>query len=160
MTATPLSNDLITRLHHVEFTVSDLDASIEFYSWLGFSLRMRWNEGPELCEVGLGLPSADIELAQLDGYGITLELIQFHGPKLGATRAAPIHDPGTAHIALVVSDIDQAHHEFIRAGVTVISPPVREQSADWMQIIDPDGIRVEFIAPHAPGTVPIGAVVS
>lgn len=150
---------LITGLHHVELTVSDLDRSIGFYEALGLKLRMRWSEGPDLCAEGFGVEGANIELAQLDGYGITLELIQFHTPA-GAPTSAPLQDAGTAHLAFTVRDIFELHEALTAAGATVVSTPIREQSANWMQIVDPDGIRVEFIAPNGADVVPIGAVVS
>lgn len=150
---------LITGLHHVELTVADLSRSIAFYEALGLKLRMRWSEGPDLCAEGFGVEGADIELAQLDGYGITLELIQFNVPE-GATTSAPIQDAGTAHLAFTVRDIVELHAALTSAGATVVSEPIRERSANWMQIVDPDGIRVEFIAPNGPDVVPVGAVVS
>lgn len=150
---------LIRGLHHVELTVADLSRSIAFYESLGLKLRMRWAEGPDLCAEGFGVPGADIELAQLDGYGITLELIEFASPE-GAKKSAPMQDAGTAHLAFTVKDIFELHAALTAAGADVVSEPIREQSANWMQIVDPDGIRVEFIAPNGDDVVPIGAVVS
>lgn len=153
------NSGLITGLHHVELTVSDLSRSIAFYESLGLTLRMRWSEGPELCAEGFGVKGSDIELAQLDGYGITLELIQFFSPE-GAGTSAPLQDAGTAHLAFTVQDIFELHAALTAAGADVVSEPIREQSANWMQIMDPDGVRVEFIAPNGEDVVPIGAVVS
>ena len=60
-------NHEIKGFHHVGFVVSNLDSSIEFYKYLGFS-RNCWIEKPEECEEGLGVPGAEIELVSLNRY--------------------------------------------------------------------------------------------
>ena len=155
-----LADGLFTGLHHVSFTVSDLGRSVEFYRAFGFVELMRWTEGPEVCGAGLGLPDAEIELAHLRGHGIVLELIAYRAPRGEQQSAAPNH-VGTAHLALLVEDIDAAAASIAAAGGTLVSPPRREeQSAARLQVVDPDGIRIELIEPAKDGRLPATAVVA
>ncbi|MFF4776406.1 isochorismatase family protein [Microtetraspora fusca] len=153
----PLDERRFQGLHHVCLTVADLDRSIAFYGAFGFREIMRWSETPEVCADGLGIPGAAIELAHLRGHGIVLELMVYSAPPAAKVAPSPA-DVGTAHLALVVDDIDAVHAAVTAAGATVVSDPVRDPSADSFQIVDPDGIRVEFIAPDPGGALPPTAV--
>lgn len=142
-----ISENLLGGMHHVAFTVSDLDRSIDFYSKLGFKLFNRWKEGPEVCAEGIGVPDAEIELAQLSGYSILLEFIAFASPAAKKSKPNPT-ELGSAHLAFTVADADLVWSEVRAAGGVTVSDVRRDAFADWFQIRDPDGIPIEFLQIH------------
>lgn len=77
-----MSRPEIRSFNHTSFTVADLDASLRFFvGVLGFSLRDRSPRDPRLIGAVTGLAHAEVEIAYLDGYGHTLELIAYRTPK-------------------------------------------------------------------------------
>lgn len=135
---------LLRGVHHVSFAVSDLERSIAFYEALGFTPHDRWTEGPEQCATGLGVPGADIEVAQLRGPGVLLELMWYRTPAGERTPPAPA-DVGSAHIAFETSDIRAAAEAVAQAGGTLVSDVQSDPVAHWVQFTDPDGIRLELM---------------
>ncbi len=135
---------LLRGVHHVSFAVSDLERSIAFYQALGFTLHDRWEEGPDQCATGLGVPGADIELAQLNGPGVLLELMWYKAPARTAPAPAP-QDVGCAHIAFETDDIHAAAAAITAAGAGVVSEVQTDPVAHWVQFTDPDGIRLELM---------------
>ncbi|MBX3598941.1 MAG: VOC family protein [Rhizobiaceae bacterium] len=132
-------------LHHVGFTISDIDRSIAFYECLGFVVASRWCEGPELCARGLGVEGSDIELVQMRRDGFVLELIAFRQPRENDPDPSQI---GNAHLAFSVADIDATCAELAALGGRLVSEVIRHPEADWAQLIDPDGIRIEILMVH------------
>ena len=141
----PLAKAPFADLHHVGFTVRDLDRSIAFYECLGFAVAQRWREGPELCAKGLGVDGADIELVQMRRNGFVLELIAFRQPRENRPDPSQI---GNAHLAFAVADIDATCREIEALGGKLVSEVIRHPEADWAQLVDPDGIRVELLMVH------------
>ena len=132
-------------LHHVGFTVSDLDRSIDFYTRiLGFALKKRWEEGPELVEVGMGVPGAHLALAQLQGYGCTLELMQYVRAAGSTQPIAPNHI-GVGHISLGLVDFEPFVQGLREQNVPFAAPVTRVRVGQWVFIEDPDGIRIELM---------------
>ncbi|MDR2564469.1 MAG: VOC family protein [Bifidobacteriaceae bacterium] len=131
-------------LHHVGFTVRDLAVSVPFYEWLGFAEQLRWSEGPDQCQTGFGVEGAAVSVVQLLGYGMRLELIQWDAASVRG-EVPPPNQVGSAHLGVTVEDID-AFYDAVKDGPwEIVSPPQRDPSADWLQVVDPDGIRVEII---------------
>ena len=143
----------ILRPHHMGIQVADLDRSLAFYrDILGFEVVFRWNPQADYIRTMTGYPGADIHAAILRLPGdadVFLEILEYRDVDRAPvdTRTA---NPGTAHIAFFVDDC-QALYEDLRArGVPSVSPPVTptigpNQGGRAVYMIDPDGIRVEFI---------------
>jgi catechol 2,3-dioxygenase-like lactoylglutathione lyase family enzyme len=115
---------------HFSFSVSDLDAAIEFYrDLLGFEVVVRRMVDEALAPALSGYPDARIEIAFLDLPGQPrragshdLELVRYHRPRPDGT-ARPVAEPGSAHMAIVVEDALAAYEELRAAGVEFVSPP-------------------------------------
>lgn len=146
-----MSRPEIRRFNHTSFTVADLDASIRFFEdVLGFTLRDRSPRDPLLIGAVTGLGHADVEIAYLDGYGHTLELIGYRTP---ADRARAVYRPcdaGAAHIALDTTDLDRLLAEVEAAGfrrmgevITVPGGPNKGRRAVYTR--SGDGIILELI---------------
>ena len=142
-----VSEHILPFLHHVGFTVSDLDASVDFYcNKLGFKLFNRWTEPMqgEATGVGMGVPGASIELAQLVGYGCMLEFIQYLDHVGSKQRIAPNH-AGLGHVAFLVDDLDAFKAHLESEGVEFCSEPIVLDTSKWVHFYDCDHIRVEVM---------------
>lgn len=142
-------------IHHVSFTVSDLERTIAFYRDV---VGMRLVGRKHRRESGLGRALLGLEEAGAPGeiliadmaYGDTrVEFIQYLEP-----AGRPYHgDPsiaGSAHIALLTGDIDAEYRRLQKAGVK-FHTQVRTVADSgrplwrWCYFRDPDGICVELV---------------
>lgn len=142
----------IRAFHHVGITVQSLQRSLEFYrDLLGFEEVFSWNpQAPYIGEL-VGYPEVDLNVTvlKLPGSDGRLELLEY-----GGVNASPI-DPrnansGTLHIAFFVDNLDELYEQLVSAGVDSVSPPVTptigpNAGGRAVYMIDPDGVRVEFI---------------
>jgi lactoylglutathione lyase len=122
-----------TSLVHTCLRVRDPEASVAFYSVLGFEQRGRLNFETAY-NVYLGLP----------GDGDKLELTV----NAGRDEAYDLGD-GFNHIAVTVDDIDATLTAFAEIGVQPEKPPYHPGGRDDLPriafVADPDGYRVELI---------------
>jgi lactoylglutathione lyase len=125
---------MTTQLVHTCYRVVDPEASLRFYSALGFEERGRLNF-ESAYNVYLGLP----------GGGDVLELT------VNVGQAAP-YDLGTGynHVAVTVDDLDAVLGRLSdELGVAPEKPPYRPGGRDDLPriafVADPDGYRVELI---------------
>lgn len=139
----------------ISLTVSDLDRSIEFYSGvLCFTLEGRAEHAGDAYERSVGLFGARAISARLRLGSEAIELTQFLTPE---GRPIPVgsrsNDRWFQHLAIVVSDIDQAYARLRAHGVAHASsgPQVLP---DWnpqaggiaaFYFKDPDGHVLELI---------------
>lgn len=144
---------------HTGLTVSDLDRSIAFYrDLLGLELVTRWESSQPYLRTVVGFPDAELRIALLrvpamDGglSGHHLELLEYRQPR--GTRGDPATcNPGNAHVAFVVSDLDATYRRLSAHGVRFKSPPVeithgRNQGAKAVYLRDPDDITIELVQP-------------
>ena len=142
----------ITRPHHTGLQVADLARSVAFYrDVLGFEEVFAWNpQAPYIREL-VGYPDVDIHAAILrpPNSEVFLELLEYRNVERTPvdTRTA---NPGTAHIAFFVDDLDALFTDLQARGVASVSAPVTptigpNKGGRAVYMIDPDGIRVELI---------------
>ena len=126
-----------TGLVHTCVRVRDIEASLRFYSALGFEERGRLNFDSAY-NVYLGLP----------GDGDRLELTV----NVGREQSYELGD-GYNHFAMTVDDLDAALAGLAELGVQPEKPPYRPGERDDLPLIafvaDPDGYRVELIGDGA-----------
>ena len=121
-----MSNGIVTGLAHIGIYVRDMDASVDFYKRLGFSLD-REVEG-------------NVRLAFLSAGTCLLELV---GRNVEPYREAGIVD----HIALAVDDLDAAVAGCKQAGIEVDDSKAGGSSALGSRNLfftGPDGERLEL----------------
>jgi catechol 2,3-dioxygenase-like lactoylglutathione lyase family enzyme len=144
-----------TRLDHVGFAVSDLDRSVDWYTFLLGKppvLRRTWDV--EYVGRMLGYPGVKLECAlwELPG-GTVLELIRYHDPD-PALVDMETYNVGNAHLCLVVDDLD-AEFERLRGRATFAHPEPVEiawgpyEGGKACYVRDPDGISVQLMQ-HPP----------
>lgn len=103
---------MLERTDHVGYTVSDLDRSVEFWSFLlerEPTARKTWDV-PYLASIQ-GYDAVKLEAAFFDLPGeLTLELIQYHEPA-HSTVDMETYNVGNAHLSFVTADL---HRTFER----------------------------------------------
>lgn len=143
---------MIRGVHHVSFTVTDMERSLRFYrDGLGFSvLSDRTVRGP-FPETVSGLEGAHLRIVHLRGHGQGLELIQYLAPR-GKQRAPRTCDAGSAHVCFIVDDIDREVARLREHGAEFISEPQTVEGGPnagnrCVYFLDPDGIPMELTQP-------------
>lgn len=142
----------IIRPHHTGLQVRDLERSVAFYrDVLGFEVVFAWNpKAPYIGEL-VGYPDVDLHAAilRLPDSEVILELLEYRNVERMPvdTRTA---NPGTAHTAYFVDDLDALYADLVAKGVEFVSAPVTptigpNRGGRAVYMIDPDGIRVELI---------------
>src|SRR5215469_9135673 len=120
---------MVQGVWHFSFTVSDLDASIAFYTkQLDFELIHTQEQNNEYTRRLVGYPDAHLRIAQLavpgQPRGLSshdLELVQYLQPR-GSRGEAAIHNPGAAHLALTVDDIHERYAALVAKCLRFYSP--------------------------------------
>jgi lactoylglutathione lyase len=118
---------------HMAFQVSNMDASIRFYTGaLGLKLLFR-HVNEEVRE--------DYAFLELDGGN--LELLQY----LGAPFVKPeIKPPYCPHLALATDDMDETLRLFTEHGIPVVKGPLENPGEErWVYVSDPDNNIIEYI---------------
>jgi lactoylglutathione lyase len=142
----------ITRPHHTGLQASDLARSVAFYrDILGFEEVFAWNpQAPYIGEL-VGYPGVDLHAAILrpPNSDVFLELLEYRNVERHPVDTATAN-PGTAHTAYFVDDLETMYATLVANGVTSVSPPVTptigpNRGGRAVYLLDPDGIRVELI---------------
>jgi catechol 2,3-dioxygenase-like lactoylglutathione lyase family enzyme len=143
-------------LHHVGFTVAEMERSVAFYSeLLGVEpfLRRLYREDFISEVVGYENTVLDCALFAVPRSGVILELLQYVAPETGHVNPET-YNVGNAHLCLVVDDLEEEYQRLLGAGVEFRSPPVdipseiEEEPARGgkaLYLRDPDGITVELL---------------
>jgi catechol 2,3-dioxygenase-like lactoylglutathione lyase family enzyme len=142
-----LSSSTVAELNHVGITVTDLDASLEFYrDVVGFEVGLRTRAGGEWFDTLTRNEGADIEIAMLRLADFTLQLVQYHASG-GATLPLAHHKVGSPHLCIQVDDVDVRHEKIVASGlyeptaiVDVLGTGIRS-----FYVHDPDGVPVELL---------------
>lgn len=142
----------IKHAHHTGLTVRSLERSVAFYrDVLGFEEAFAWNpRAPYIAEL-VGYPTVDLHSAilRIPGSAVFLELLEYRRVDAEAVDSGNAN-PGTAHIAFAVDDLDALYADLTARGVASVSAPVTptigpNKGGRAVYMIDPDGFRVELI---------------
>ncbi|MEW9516124.1 VOC family protein [Streptomyces tubercidicus] len=153
---------MLTGLWHIGLHVSNLERSVAFYrDVLGMTLVHQQEQDNAYTAALVGFPDAHLKVAQLAlpvrpptaVASHDIELIEYvvpHGTPSPARRC----DPGTAHVAFAVADIDAVCARLTGHGVRLVSPPNRITSGvntggAACYFLDPDGHTLELVQPPA-----------
>ncbi len=96
-----------------------------------------------------GVPGAELDIVFATGAGHTIEMIQYVAPAIPRTPDKRPCEPGFAHVAFQVEDIDEivaaieaAGYEALSRPQTVLSGP--RKGGKNVYVRGPDGIFIEF----------------
>ncbi len=144
---------------HININVADLDASIAFYTHLGFTPflpgvpYLNFNvqspaQVPDEAAAALGLPAGTEGRAcimQLDDGFPKIDLTEL--PKEGQREPLKNSDLGVVRICLISEDLAAAYEDLKGQGVEFLSPPAacHDRLADVAVCRDPDGTLIEIL---------------
>jgi catechol 2,3-dioxygenase-like lactoylglutathione lyase family enzyme len=143
---------MIKSAEHFSFTVSDIESALHFFcDLLGLSATsVAEVETPEVRQI-VGIPDASLRISTVKIPGGTrLELIQYVRPSGRKVDTRPFN-PGTAHIAFLVDDIQTTYEDLLQKGVKFVNPPVWNSGNDgkgrWgvSYLHGPDNLIIELI---------------
>lgn len=131
--------------HHVGFTVSDLERSVEFYRGvLGLDVLDRFEVGGDAFATAVDVPGAEGSFVHLDADGVRVELVAYE-PVGDDHPGADLDQPGAAHLGLTVEDVD-AFVDGLPADVEPVSEPQTTVSGTRLVFLrDPDDNLVELL---------------
>jgi catechol 2,3-dioxygenase-like lactoylglutathione lyase family enzyme len=144
----------ISGADHTSFTVSDLDRSLEFYAGLlGCELVGQREIRNQYFRDIVGFADSVVRAAwlRIPGSDHQLELFEYVKPR-GVAADTRTNNPGSAHIAFFVEDLQAAYDELRAKCVRFRSPPVyidagAGQGGYALYMLDPDGITIELYQP-------------
>jgi lactoylglutathione lyase len=145
---------------HASFTVSDLEASLEFYcGLLGLELVTQQVQHNEYTAKLVGFEGAHLKVAMLripnsfaGPSNHHLELVEYVYPRGEKTDVAT-NRPGAPHLAFVTDDIHADYARLSAAGVQFKAPaPVAieagvNKGGFTVYFLDPDDITLEMLQP-------------
>ncbi|MFF2995152.1 VOC family protein [Streptomyces sp. NPDC057950] len=138
--------------HHIGIHVTSIDAALPFFvDVLGLEVAFRWSPRAPYLGTLLADPGYEMEAVVLRVAGSTfaVELVHFGHISVRAADARSAA-PGTAHLALAVSDVDAMCRRVREAGYELLSDPVVPTigpicGGKVVLVLGPDGVRVELI---------------
>jgi len=151
---------MIRGFWHVSFTVSNIEASVKWYTEvLGLEFVRGQTQHNEYTSRLVGYPEAHLKVAQLSVPGYTLpvsrhhiELVEYVNPR-GEDIPLDTNRTGVGHWAFMVDDIQSEFTRLSALGVQFKAerPIAIEQGVNkggyTIYFTDPDGITLELIQP-------------
>jgi len=151
---------MIADVLHLSFTISDIERSVDWYTdVLGLELVHRQRQENEYTQILVGIPGAVLEVAQFAVPGVPpassthmLELVQYLAPTGGTLGPVATSTIGSAHLALLVTDIHARYERMLARGVVFRNPPVSitegtNAGGFACYFRDPDEITLELLQP-------------
>ena len=115
---------MITATDHFSFSVSNMEAALDFFCGaLGLEASPIEDVSAENVRKIVGFPDAHLRISMVNiPGGNRIELIQYVSPQ-GMLVDSTTCNPGAAHIALQVSDVEKMYKELSAIGIKFINPP-------------------------------------
>lgn len=142
---------MIIGADHTSFTVGDAEKSVSFYrDTLGFKLLSLAERPPAFSELATGIRGAHLKTAYLEiPGGHRLELIQYLGAS-GIKIDSRTNNVGSAHLALIVDDLETLYRELKERGFRFKGEPIEipagpNKGNRMVYLLDPDDFTLELI---------------
>lgn len=132
----------IRRLSHVSIEVTDLDRSKAFYrDVFGWQLEFETEVDPEALRdlVGAGGRGGRVAGGRIAGLRVELMDMDFN------PKTPPARGLGLRVLSLDVEDVQAAHDQARRLGLTKTSAPVELHGTRMFFAVDPDGQAIEVV---------------
>lgn len=136
----------INGLSQVGMTVKDLRRSLRFYTKiLGFPILSIKELPSGVIEKVYGLKDdTKVKFALLrTKWGTMIEIFEL--PNLRNKSKTDSNRPAMTHIALDVGSVKRAKKRLVKAGIDIISGPLKVEGTEVLFLKDPDGHLIELI---------------
>lgn len=146
-------------LHHAAITVSDIDATVAFYSKaVPYKVVKRYRvKGSTFPKALMSSKHKTVEIALVEMSTGYIQLMDFEPGKASPPNIRPVIGPGYTHICFQSSSKDPAIKRFMAAGLEIISRFGKPDGVDiggygvrYAYGRDPDGIMIENESLDAP----------
>ncbi len=146
-------------MHHAAITVSDIDATVAFYSKaVPYKVVKRYRvKGSAFPKALLAATHKEVDIALVEMPTGFIQLMDFEPGKAAAPNERPVIGPGYTHICFQSSSKDPAIKRFMAAGLSIISRFGKPDGVDiggygvrYAYGRDPDGIMIENESLDAP----------
>jgi catechol 2,3-dioxygenase-like lactoylglutathione lyase family enzyme len=143
---------MIKTVEHFSFTVSNLEAALQFFcERMGLEATPPAEVQSKKIQEIVGIPEAcfRISLVRIPNAS-SIELIEYVRPKGRKIDSKPCN-PGTAHLAFVVDNIQEMYQDLLQKDVKFVSPPVwlpgNDGKGRWgvCYLKGPDDITIELV---------------
>jgi catechol 2,3-dioxygenase-like lactoylglutathione lyase family enzyme len=138
----------VSLVNHVGLTVSDLDASVAFYTrTVGMTVQVRTTSGGPWFDTLTGNDGAVIGVVMLESPGVVLQLVEY-AQGGGGTAPTGHNRVGNMHLCINVEDVEATRGTVVAAGLPatpIVALPVPGMRSFYTA--DPDGVPVEFLQP-------------
>lgn len=139
------------RVSHVGLAVSDLEASLRFYTeGLGFETGPRFEAGDDVAAVSEVAAPVRTTSQYMTKDGFRLELLGWDAPGVQGVPSKARNQLGLTHLCFEVDDIDATEARLMALGATGV-PDARvvvDRDPAKISIVivaDPDGTRIELL---------------
>ena len=142
---------MITSINHLSFTVSNLNASVKFYSQvMGLKIIDVSSRDLKFSEKVTGIAKARLKIAYLSGNNCSIELIEYLSPK-GKKMDTKTCNVGSAHICFNVDNFKNFINILKKNRVMMASEPQMIPAGPnkgrlVVYAKDPDSNNLEFIS--------------
>lgn len=143
---------MIKAVEHFSFTVGNMEMALHFFrDLLGLHATPIIEVDSKEVQRIVGMPGAllRISIVQVPG-GANIEMIEYVRPE-GIKIDSKSCNPGAAHVAFLVDDIQKIYQDLSSKGVRFVNPPVWTPGNDgkgrWgvCYLKGPDDITVELV---------------
>jgi catechol 2,3-dioxygenase-like lactoylglutathione lyase family enzyme len=147
--------DASIRMSHVAIAVTDLPASLRFYTeGLGFEPGPCFEAGDEVAAVSEVEPPVRMRSQYLTKGGFRLELMGWETPAVHGVASKFRNQRGLTHLSFEVDDIVAVEDRLLALGghrLPDARVKVEREPADISLVFltDPDGTRIELLQRHA-----------
>ncbi len=137
---------------HIGLCVNDVERSLRFYcEGLGFERAERYDLEESMFD-GLGRALEVAAPVRLVSQMITrgewkIELLGFAQPQAVGAPSKARNTLGFTHLSLDVDDVDSVATRLVELGGTILEATRARLGFDVLFVADPDGTRVELMAP-------------
>jgi catechol 2,3-dioxygenase-like lactoylglutathione lyase family enzyme len=146
--------DTSIRVSHVAVAVTDLPASLRFYTeGLGFEAGPCFESGDEVAAVSEVEPPVRMRSQYLTKDGFRLELMGWETPAVHGEASRSRNQRGLTHLSFEVEDIVAVEERLLELGGQRLPDArvkVEREPADISLVFltDPDGTRIELLQRH------------
>ncbi len=142
------SSDMqVEEIVHIGVSVFDLEKSVQFYQdVVGMEIEYRAShEGEKISRV-VDVPDAKLKVCVLRKGSVRLELIDYGKPEKKQVAYKDQSTPGLIHIAMKVSDVEEAYRRMSARGFGFNSEPMvtREDGPRICYFRGPDNVIMEL----------------
>lgn len=145
-------------MNHTGFVVSDMGRALEFYrDVLGLRVQRDMVLEGDIVTQLTGFENAKVHVIYLgNDLKHAVELVQFLEPAVTPWTRPPRNRVGTAHLGLIVEDLDSIYEDLSGRGYEFVNPPALRPDAvyPWARkvcyVYDPDGNMLELLERDAP----------